>query len=156
MCFGVWTGWNVGTPVCCNSRALPQFDFYFLTQECRNPAVQGFWENVREGRYVLWDKPSRYWRPKLFSSLIFVATAMWRVGVWQNMHVNVSSEPQPLPFVNRNSCSLRFFLLLSSHLSFSGSHSLWSVPAIRIQWGKPAVLLGLWAVQTVIQQIQPA
>ena len=34
--------------------------------------------------------------------------------------------------------------------------SVWSIPALWVQRGEPAVLSGLWAVQTLVQQLQPA
>lgn len=111
------------TPACCNYGALSPSYFYFLTSECRNPAVHGFWENQRVGRYVVWDKPSRFQRPKHFLLwyLLQVLLFMTCVGVWQNMHVNVSSEPLPLPFVNRYSCffpSVRKGSFSFSHLAY--------------------------------------
>ncbi len=101
VCFGVWTGWNVGTAVCCNSRALPPSDFYFLTSECCNLQFKGF-EKIR-GKEGMWFEINPQDIP--FQSFFFpdFCGECYVTCVAEHACERVIWASTP-PFVNRNSC----------------------------------------------------
>lgn len=77
--------------------------------------------------------------------------------VWTS-HLCLLSAPSPTSSQSLETVlsSLQTFINpFSLSFSVSGHICVWRIPPLRVQWGEPAVLLGLWAVQKFVHHLQP-